>query len=40
MNPKEYKYTQEHEWICRDGDKWKMGITDYAQSQLGRYGIY
>ena len=36
MNPKEYKYTQEHEWICPEaGDKGKIGITDYAQSQLG-----
>jgi len=36
MNPKEYKYTQEHEWICLESeDKGKMGLTDYAQSQLG-----
>ena len=36
MNPKEYKYTQEHEWICPESeDKGKMGLTDYAQSQLG-----
>ena len=36
MNPKEYKYTQEHEWICPEpGGKGKVGITDYAQSQLG-----
>lgn len=36
MNPKEYKYTQEHEWVCLEGeDKGKIGITDYAQSQLG-----
>jgi len=36
MNPKEYKYTQEHEWICPEpGDKGKMGLTEYAQSQLG-----
>ena len=36
MNPKKYKYTQEHEWICPESeDKGKMGITDYAQSQLG-----
>ena len=36
MNPKEYKYTQEHEWICPEpGDEGKVGITDYAQSQLG-----
>ena len=36
MNPKEYKYTQEHEWICPEpGGKGKVGITSYAQSQLG-----
>jgi len=36
MNPKEYKYTQEHEWICPEPEnKGKVGITDYAQSQLG-----
>lgn len=36
MNPKEYRYTKEHEWICPDpGGKGKMGLTDYAQTQLG-----
>lgn len=36
MNPKEYKYTKEHEWICPEaGDKGKIGIADYAQSHLG-----
>jgi len=36
MNPKEYKYTQEHEWICPEsGNKGKTGLTNYAQSQLG-----
>jgi len=36
MNLKEYKYTQEHEWICPEsGNKWKIGLTDYAQSRLG-----
>ncbi|HEY82896.1 MAG TPA: glycine cleavage system protein GcvH [Dehalococcoidia bacterium] len=36
MNPKEYRYTQEHEWICPEpGGKGRVGITDYAQSQLG-----
>jgi len=36
MNPKEYKYTQEHEWICPEPDnKGKMGLADYAQTQLG-----
>jgi glycine cleavage system H protein len=36
MNPKEYKYTQEHEWICTESrNKGKVGLADYAQSQLG-----
>ncbi|MBA7663256.1 Glycine cleavage system H protein [subsurface metagenome] len=36
MSPKEYKYTQEHEWICpKSADKGKIGLTDYAQDQLG-----
>ena len=36
MNPREYKYSQEHEWIYPEpGDKGKIGITDYAQSRLG-----
>lgn len=36
MNPKEYKYTKEHEWICPEaGNKGKIGIADYAQSHLG-----
>lgn len=28
-------FTQEHEWIDVDGDTATIGITDYAQSQLG-----
>ena len=36
MNPKECKYTQEHEWIRPEpGNKGKMGLTDYAQRGLG-----
>ena len=36
MNPKEYKYTKEHEWICPESEnKGKMGLTNYAQTQLG-----
>jgi glycine cleavage system H protein len=36
MNPKEYKYTVEHEWICpASKNKGKVGLADYAQSQLG-----
>jgi glycine cleavage system H protein len=29
------KYTEEHEWIRLDGDVATIGITDYAQQQLG-----
>ena len=29
------KYTQDHEWIKVDGDSATVGITDYAQEQLG-----
>lgn len=35
MNPKEYKYTKEHEWIKVEGDIATVGITNYAQEQLG-----
>lgn len=28
-------YTEDHEWIDVDGDSATVGITDYAQSQLG-----
>lgn len=31
----ETKYTQEHEWIRIEGDVGTVGITDYAQGQLG-----
>ncbi|MFA6831697.1 MAG: glycine cleavage system protein H, partial [Bacteroidaceae bacterium] len=33
--PENVKYTKEHEWIRVDGDVAYVGITDYAQSQLG-----
>jgi len=29
------RYTKEHEWILVEGDTATVGITDYAQSQLG-----
>jgi glycine cleavage system H protein len=29
------KYTSEHEWVRIDGDEAVIGITDYAQTQLG-----
>jgi glycine cleavage system H protein len=33
--PDGYKYTKDHEWIELAGDRGKVGITDYAQQQLG-----
>jgi glycine cleavage system H protein len=33
--PTELRYTKEHEWIRADGDIGTIGITDYAQDQLG-----
>ncbi|MBM3770605.1 MAG: glycine cleavage system protein GcvH [Acidimicrobiia bacterium] len=33
--PAGYKYTKDHEWIDLAGDRGKVGITDYAQQQLG-----
>jgi glycine cleavage system H protein len=29
------KYTKEHEWVRVEGDKATMGVTDYAQKELG-----
>lgn len=33
--PTNLKYTKEHEWIRIEGDEAFVGITDYAQSELG-----
>ena len=35
MYPNDYRYTKDHEYIAIDGDTGTVGITDYAQSQLG-----
>jgi glycine cleavage system H protein len=35
MYPKDYRYTKEHEWIKVDGAIGTVGITDYAQNELG-----
>jgi glycine cleavage system H protein len=35
MYPSDLKYTNEHEWVRLDGDVATIGITDYAQKQLG-----
>jgi len=33
--PSGLKYTKDHEWIDVSGERGKVGITDYAQQQLG-----
>ena len=33
--PPEWKYTKDHEWISVDGDIATIGITDFAQHELG-----
>jgi glycine cleavage system H protein len=35
MYPPDLKYTKEHEWVRIDGEQAQVGITDYAQKQLG-----
>ena len=35
MFPENYKYTKDHEWVAVDGDIAIVGITDYAQKELG-----
>ena len=31
----ELKYSKSHEWVALDGDSAVVGLTDYAQSELG-----
>jgi glycine cleavage system H protein len=33
--PAELRYSREHEWAKREGDRVRIGITDFAQAQLG-----
>ena len=33
--PEELRYSAEHEWVRMEGDAARIGITDYAQDQLG-----
>ena len=35
MYPSDLKYTRDHEWIRLEGQSARVGITDYAQKQLG-----
>lgn len=33
--PENYRYTKDHEWIVIEGDTARIGITEFAQSELG-----
>ena len=33
--PEDLLYSEEHEWVKKEGDKVRIGITDFAQSELG-----
>jgi glycine cleavage system H protein len=33
--PEDLRYSNDHEWVSRDGDIVRVGITDYAQDALG-----
>lgn len=33
--PDDVRYAEDHEWIRSEGDKVRIGISDYAQDQLG-----
>ncbi|MPZ84912.1 MAG: glycine cleavage system protein GcvH [Actinophytocola sp.] len=35
MTPEDLKYTEEHEWLATTAETVRVGITDYAQQQLG-----
>ncbi|MEH7418929.1 glycine cleavage system protein GcvH [Neobacillus drentensis] len=33
--PKDFRYSEEHEWVKIEGEKVRIGITDFAQHELG-----
>jgi len=35
MIPEDLRYTEEHAWVAHEGDFYVVGITDFAQQQLG-----
>ena len=35
MYPDDFRYSKDHEWIRLEGDRGRVGITHYAQEQLG-----
>lgn len=35
MYPEDLRYSSEHEWVRVEGNKARIGVTDYAQGELG-----
>jgi glycine cleavage system H protein len=35
MEPEDLKFHEGHCWVRQDGDEWVVGVSDYAQEQLG-----
>ncbi len=35
MDQQDYRYSKDHEWIAIEGDRGRVGITEFAQKQLG-----
>jgi glycine cleavage system H protein len=35
MYPSDRRYTKDHEWVALSGSRGRVGVTDYAQKQLG-----
>ena len=35
MEPEDLKYHEGHCWLRQDGEEWVIGVTDFAQEQLG-----
>ena len=35
MYPNDYRYSKDHEWVKVEGDTATIGITEFAQKQLG-----
>jgi glycine cleavage system H protein len=33
--PEDVRYTKDHEWARKNGDSFQIGVTDFAQDQLG-----
>ncbi len=37
--PKALKYSKTHEWVRQDEEFITVGVTDHAQTMLGRFGL-